>query len=444
MKSRRGAFAGSVILAAVFMVCGCTSIYRTGLMPGQTGSVATVTEDAKQRNVFMAQEQGIVENGAPGIRLCAEASPDALSAISSSFSGELHDALGSTNPELSAKAALAISEVAASIPRTQTINALRESMYRTCERYLNNAISKDEFIIQAAREQRILVSILAIEQLTQPSRPPVIMLNAGSPTAGAGDAPDYLKAVSDASDAVVDANTDNKTKQAAYDKAGDPKKCDDLLKTADAAKVPEADKTAWKACDDAAKNLAKSNDAVAKAKAKLASLQTVAAAASGTSTSVGPGSIAVQPASPDSAANTAAVAQVIKHIVDKAFEFDELQETCIVALRNNSAENPLYKACVPLVTAELHKQAMTLGLTEQEIKLLQQQSASNTATLKHFLELSPDIKSRWAALLAKADLKDHDLPSWQALTKEEDMLKAFEKMVDASRARIMAAIGAMQ
>ena len=62
--------------------------------------------------------------------------------------------------------ALSSSETGATIARTQTINMLREMMYRTCERYLSGALGPAEFSIQAARDQRLMVSILAIEQLT--------------------------------------------------------------------------------------------------------------------------------------------------------------------------------------------------------------------------------------------------------------------------------------
>lgn len=94
-------------------------------------------------------------------RMCAEAPPDVFAAVNSSIA-----ASGALNAKEKAQFAVGIAEAAGTIERTQTINLLRESMYRTCERWLSGALTKDQFIIQAARDQRSMVAVLAIEQLT--------------------------------------------------------------------------------------------------------------------------------------------------------------------------------------------------------------------------------------------------------------------------------------
>jgi hypothetical protein len=77
--------------------------------------------------------------------------------------------------------AFSSSETGATISRTQTINMLKEMMYRTCERYLNGQINEFEYPIIAARDQRIMTSILAIEQLTGTLLPkPVVIAGTGS------------------------------------------------------------------------------------------------------------------------------------------------------------------------------------------------------------------------------------------------------------------------
>jgi hypothetical protein len=52
-----------------------------------------------------------------------------------------------------------------SIERLQAIRMLRESLYRTCERYLSGAIDRASLAIQAERDFRALTAILAIEAL---------------------------------------------------------------------------------------------------------------------------------------------------------------------------------------------------------------------------------------------------------------------------------------
>jgi hypothetical protein len=437
MISRHGEFAGGAVLAAALVVSGCTSIYRTGLMTGQAGSVATVTEDAKQRNVFMVPEVAFHKGNnvytGPGVRMCAEPAPDALSALSIAASGELQDQLSSATPEIRLKAALAISEVAATIPRTQTINALRESMYRTCERYLNDAISKDEFIIQAARDQRTLVAILAIEQMTQAARPPQVMLTAGAANTATGGDTDYVKAVNDASDVQVAADADLKTKQDAYSKAADPKKCDDLLKTTDETKVQEADKTAWKACGLAKASMDGAAAANDKAKARLANIKQVAANAAGSAAASAAAGVAAVQALPSSNNDITAIAPNIQHIVDKAFDFDELQETCVVALRRGrGTENPLYDHCLPLVNQALDRATNRFGLSMSDYAAYENTLAKKSSALKAYLETPGKTPSaQWATLLDKTALaaRGYDVSEWKKKTKPSEMILIFEQII---------------
>ncbi len=383
-------------------------------MRGQPGSVATVTEDAKQRNVFMvpevAYQKGSTVYTGPGIRMCAEPSPDALSALSIAASGELQDQLSSATPEIRLKAALAISEVAATIPRTQTINALRESMYRTCERYLNDAISKDEFIIQAAR-------------------PPQVTLTPGSVNTTTGSDTDYVKAVNDASDAQVAADADLKAKQDVYGKAADPKKCDDLLKTTDEAKVPDADKAAWKACGVAKAAVDSAAAASEKAKARLTNIKQVAAGvAGGPAASAVAGMVAVQ-SSQDSRADITA----IQYIVDQAFKFDELQETCVVALRRGrSTDNPLYDHCLPLVNQALDRATYRFGLSVSEYAGYEKTLAQKSSELKAYLEApGKTAAAQWATLLDKTALaaRGYDVPAWKKKNTAPEMILIFEQNI---------------
>lgn len=108
--------------------------------------------DAKQR-VVIQKPYGII---------CAEPSPDALSAIATSTSGSLSDP---TKGEIAL--ANAISENAGSIGlRTQTIQLMRDALYRVCEAYYSRALGDTEVMMLHQRYQDVMVAVLAIEQLT--------------------------------------------------------------------------------------------------------------------------------------------------------------------------------------------------------------------------------------------------------------------------------------
>ena len=164
-------------ILSCLILAGCAnanSIHRKWNISeaGQTEFV-----DAKQRAVIVNKTQIFQGKGSepnrrePVYRICSEPSPDVFSIYALSLTGSL-----SGNPfagsNLSDKEqaelmlAMASSENGSTIERTQTINLMRESMFRTCERYLNGAIDHDTMQIQAARDQRAMVAVLAIEQLT--------------------------------------------------------------------------------------------------------------------------------------------------------------------------------------------------------------------------------------------------------------------------------------
>lgn len=201
-------------LAASVALSGCAvmnSIHWK--FPGPNGS-SVFTVDAKQRHLIMAKEG---KNGEKGIRVCAEAAPDVFSAINSSLGGNA--LFGAT--DRSAKISSAIAETAASIERTQTINLLRESMYRTCERYLSGALDKRTFVIQAARDQQTMLAILAIEQLTGAVRGPSVIISGPSTSAGIANGEELAKLI-------TSLNTDYGSAKAAQANAAN------LLATADA------------------------------------------------------------------------------------------------------------------------------------------------------------------------------------------------------------------
>jgi hypothetical protein len=232
-----------LVSALVLLVGGCASlnsIHRTsGFDP--KGGADILTVDAKQRHVLITRETDSEKTNK--FRICAEAAPDVFSAYASSLG--LDVGIGAT--DRNAKVANSIAEAAATIERTQTVNLLRESMYRTCERYLSGALDADQFIIQAARDQRSMVAVLAIEQLTGVVRTKSTIISGPSTSASVIDGAQAAELIEQfrAEEVTAKANLVNAEK--AHSSALKTGKCDTVAeKPAADAKDPTADE--WTSC----------------------------------------------------------------------------------------------------------------------------------------------------------------------------------------------------
>jgi hypothetical protein len=183
------------------------SIYRNSEVGGSKARIISV--DAKQRNVLFVPVNDTTSGTT--FRVCAEAAPDVFSAFATSF--------GAKGSKSGGELSLASAEAAATIERTQTINLLRESFYRTCERYASGAINRTQFVIQAARDQRSMNSVLAIEQLTGALRAKATVLN-GPPTAASTfSGAEAAALVRDYNDRLKTAEAAQETARSALDKA---------------------------------------------------------------------------------------------------------------------------------------------------------------------------------------------------------------------------------
>jgi len=142
------------------------------------------------------------------IRTCAEPSPDALSALAAS-GGIAAEVFGKGKGQLQA----AVAESAGSIGlRTQSIQLMRDAMFRLCEGYMNDALGNAAFETLHRRFQNSMVAILAIEQLTGVVRAPAITL-ASTSAVGAADA------VADLTQKTLDASKQAQSTKAAADLA---------------------------------------------------------------------------------------------------------------------------------------------------------------------------------------------------------------------------------
>lgn len=176
-------FRTPTILAAtvvVLFIQGCaqfTHLTRTRSLPSDGNKGEAILIDAKQRAILAVHATTDV-NGSD-IRVCAEPSPDALSALATSSGLSL-----SKSDALKLASNLSLAEGAGSIGlRTQSITLMRDAMYRLCEGYLSGALDGPAYETLLRRFQSSMVAILAIEQLTGVVRAPALVLG-GNATAG--------------------------------------------------------------------------------------------------------------------------------------------------------------------------------------------------------------------------------------------------------------------
>lgn len=166
-------YGSSITLTILFAgsLAGCGNL-NTAFRTYETENLRLISIDAKQRVITVSKGSDKDRSEVT----CAEPSPDALSAASASGSGSLEIASKALGLGYSA------SEGAAYIGlRTQTIQLLRDAMYRLCEGYAAGALTKDRYHRLQRHYQNSMVVLLAIEQLTSAviARPAAISTSGG-------------------------------------------------------------------------------------------------------------------------------------------------------------------------------------------------------------------------------------------------------------------------
>lgn len=341
-------------------VSGCAnlnSIHRDNKVSEKRGEV--VFTDAKQRGIISNPVKEkivtntIIENGKKTegtelelrLRMCSEAAPDVFSAFATSAAGKA--SVDAATKSGSGAFSFSSNETAATISRTQTVNLLREAMFRTCERYLNGAIDKDELIVQASRDQQMIVSTLAIEQLTGVYTPPVTGLNTQSGAATGGPTEEALKLVDKAKKdwETAKSNADNaETKAKAAEEAakGIPEKHSKKNCAAVVAdeSLKESAKEDIEKCQKAIneRELADELKKAAKAEKEHYDLLKKMAGAMGGTLAAASGSVSVAPGyrHDHCCENKGEVARTVERIVERTFRFDEAQMACVVVLRKSA------------------------------------------------------------------------------------------------------------
>jgi hypothetical protein len=107
------------------------------------------------------------------VRVCAEPSPDAMSALAMSLG--IGTKVGAAPVNLN----FGMQETVAYIGiRTATIQLLRDSLYRACEAYMNGAIDELTYGLIVSRFDKTMVAMLAIDSLTQRHPAPQVTIGA--------------------------------------------------------------------------------------------------------------------------------------------------------------------------------------------------------------------------------------------------------------------------
>jgi hypothetical protein len=139
----------------------------------------SVSVDAKQRLVFVTERGG--KRGDQRV-VCAEPSPDALSAIATAGSAAIafpQVLPGGQTGQASGKGGFTQNESAGSIGlRTQAIQLLRDSLYRACEAYMNGVIDRAEYSFILMNIDRVMISIVGIDAIGGTPVGPSLVLNA--------------------------------------------------------------------------------------------------------------------------------------------------------------------------------------------------------------------------------------------------------------------------
>lgn len=166
------------------LVSGCanwSSVYRDFSVDDGEGAMV----DIKQRAVIASKKTITTklkdkETTESQVIVCAEPSPDALSAYAAELSAE-----SSVPGKATVQLAAALQESSSFVGlRTQSIQLLRDSMYRLCEGYMSGALDRAQYEILVRRYQKYMVALLGIEQLTGVVRAPTVTIN----TEGSADA----------------------------------------------------------------------------------------------------------------------------------------------------------------------------------------------------------------------------------------------------------------
>jgi hypothetical protein len=349
----RIAVKGLSLTAATLLLAACGanhhSIFRyQKIDPTQSG---IITVDAKQRAILVGGKEikptKDGTNATEHIRqFCSEPSPDVFTVIAQAMSagGTFGKSADPKSVELALNAAFSSAEQGSTIPRTQTVNMLRELMFRTCERYLNGGIGDLELPIQAARDQRLMVSILAIESLTGAVTPKPVVIGANANASGGASGAEAAVRLDDAYKALQAKTAAQQSRQNEYnDTTTDKKHCEQIAEAVakkEEDTLPKELKDKRAKCETATSALAAAKTDTANSATHYATLKDTAASggipvATTTALMVPKADGGIDRAHGDAVSD---VAKSVENIVMANMNQDEFAFLCMKVLDPNSSK----------------------------------------------------------------------------------------------------------
>lgn len=294
-------------LALILAGCANTnSIYRPLDTINGTGALVDMKQRAIVVNERMVTEPAENASGTPTKYkqrvVCAEPSPDALSAYAAELAGNVD------NPSnIGANFKMASREAAAFVgQRTSSIQILRDSMYRVCENYANGGMEAEHYELMMRRYQRLAVAMMAIEQLTHAASPPPVFLQTTSQLAEPRPLSEWRT---------------------------------EIEKTQEEIRKLEAD-TASNAANKAANDLkiADKKNAIKTMQALMVSGGSMGGSATG---NLAGANLNPKPPNPD----MKIVAGTVEKLVEKILETDDTQYVCLQILGRENPNQGRYKVC---------------------------------------------------------------------------------------------------
>jgi len=162
-------------LIAVIGLSGCANWSTLYRKPNFSESDSLLT-DIGARAIFVTprdtkEGQNVNLRNTPKTIVCAEPSPDSMQAYAAKLNWKLL-----SDSAVTRDAALAYSTAASYVGnRTQTVQLLRDQLYRLCEAYANGIIDSDTYTMLMSRSQRYTLALAMIDTSPLPAIPPVAL-----------------------------------------------------------------------------------------------------------------------------------------------------------------------------------------------------------------------------------------------------------------------------
>jgi hypothetical protein len=397
-------------LISTIFISGCSSnhysIHRVDQLDPDESAVISV--DAKQRlllsNVITKTVEATPASSLQTVktmttekirRYCTEPSPDVFSVLSqaASGSGSFGQTADPKSINIALQAAFSISETGSTIQRTQTINMLKEMMYRTCERYLNGQIGDYEYPIIAARDQRIMTSILAIEQLTGTLTPKLSAIAATGSASTGQSTNDAILSLDNADKKVTEKKNAFDTAQKEFVEIDKPEGSCAILMAKKTDTVTTEEAPTLNTCNEKKENKEEAEQEFKEAKIKYDTIVNLVGKP-GASSATTSGILLSTSAATETdkqieqirSQTIQNVASVVKDIVEKSFNQDD--ETAFFCYRviEKNANNVITASCNNFIVASNNFNTASINFNAARIDLNAAKVDSETARLKAEIE----------------------------------------------------------